>query len=329
VLQTAFCEIQRLPVFPLAADIGVIADAARNQKRAVLVWPRWRYVPVAACVLALAIVAGVFYHPSSSTVAKRPDVMPIRKDVTDPVRLHQDHAVVLPLTIAKAGHDAPTLRHDHNIRAVGPAEERRTSRHDTTRRAPEPARTPASEGTVAQRPSPPAAAETVIAQYVDTLAQCMTKSDTPRATVSCAIQPVAANGADLPMADTLTAALVDAFTTRYVTMEITRLAPDCVAVDPHASQPLLADAARLRETVSADYVIVSSLTKAKAGYLLSLYAVNRCDDTVVFDGGHPILLPEGWFTTPGAAAHRDATPTAYSGPLETLNTLQRGERLSG
>ncbi|HEX2949346.1 MAG TPA: hypothetical protein VHV83_07230, partial [Armatimonadota bacterium] len=129
---------------------------------------------------------------------------------------------------------------------------------------------------------------TLIAQYVDTMAMCVTQSDHPRETISCAILPVTTpDDKDLHIADTLTAALVCAFQDRQVSIDLHRLPPSM----PTAEQPSAATLAQLAQTVSDKYVITGSLERSETGYLLSLYAYDRQTAQLVFDGAHPILLP--------------------------------------
>ncbi len=296
VLGNAFSEMARLPTFRVTYDIHAIEAGAWRQPPAAPIRQWWKLVPAVACAAVIVIMGFLVYHRISTTrIAQRPRLSPrspapaVAPRPKVPVRMGPDESD--QPHIAMRRHEerqvvADNRRHAH--RQVAPRQQRTAPRAERQHATP--------RGTVQHPPRqesvPPVDGDAVIAQYVDTLALCMTQSDNPRASISCSILPVAtADERDLPVADSLTAALVCAFNDRHVTIDIKRLAPLATTADLQTLTPNAATLARLADTVTGDYVIAGHLKKAKAGYVLSLYAFDKQGQSMVFDGDHPILLP--------------------------------------
>lgn len=281
VLGSALTDIERLPTFRVSFDIRAIEEAASHQALSHSLW--WRFTPVAACVVLLAILGFLYSNrPSTSQLAHRPQptqrqqataVIPLQHPPVKPAPDSPDQRQLSPRRVISAG-----FRPRHHAIASQP------------RRA-----VPQKAGPISnpprEEPASTVDANAMIAQYVDTIAMCMAQSDRPRAAISCALLPVtAADDRDLPAADTLTAALVCAFNERHAAISLKRLPPSLdTDIRTMKSPPP-------STTGTGDYLIVGNLAKSKSGYLLSLYAINTTTDAVIFDGKHPILLPPGMFS---------------------------------
>lgn len=303
VLGNAFNDIARLPTFHISYDINAVEEAARRREAVILVGNWWRLVPAAACATVIVVLGFLlFNHFSTSQIARRP--RPFPKPQIPAVAPIQNPSKSAPNEIDQqqiAKHPSKTYlpKHPGGERQVASSGSNRKRRDGTRRQQhhiPHEDATPTPQA-IQNSPwddsGPSVDAQTLIAQYVDTMAMCMVRAERSRTTISCAISPITTSDEDdLPVADTLTAAIICTFNDRHVTIDTNRLPPSMTGADLHPQKPNTATVVNIVDSVTDEYVIVGSVEKAKTGYLLSLYAINRTNDTVVFNGDHPILLPE-------------------------------------
>ncbi|OPZ86084.1 MAG: hypothetical protein BWY76_01115 [bacterium ADurb.Bin429] len=270
-LAHGFNALACLPVYAVTYDLNTVEEETRRrQARATL--RIWSVVvaPIAACMVAAVLLTVFIFRPFPQQAIANNRPLPPK-----------------PKTTIPSPQPSPPI-----LNTASPQPDNRLSLASKREQRPDLPRVSAMKPEVDRKPEEQTPAQQrIIEQYVDVLALCMRQSDASRGEVFCAIQPITtAKASDLPVADTLTASIYYTLKNRYVGYTVSRLPPmGSSAISPNGAADLTA-----AHTPSSpdDYLLTGRLERTKAGYVLSLYAVNRHTQEIVFDGGHPILLPE-------------------------------------
>lgn len=300
-LKNGFEVMLKLPICDISCNVEAVIEAASNQKKT------WRlsnwlvFVPLAACV-SLLIISGIFTinHFPSSRISHG----------TAPIDRHNlsDNAAIREPVERMPGQNTPaknlnsqqivnSAANSDSVRQLSVTASNRKTKHFKFNNQQPPSnvvRIPVISkvnlsNTVDEIDNNDK--REIVSQYVDTIASCMISSVQPRANITCAITPItAADDDDQIVADTLTAVILKAFKDRHLHIETNRLLPSLSGVVSPPTSPDYVAAANIAEAENDQYLIIGSVAKSKAGYLLSLYTIDK-NNTVVFNGDHPILLP--------------------------------------
>lgn len=324
ILRIAYDEMAALPAFPLSRDLATIAETARRQVAPAPFRVFGIWVPAVA---ALALLVLCRWLPngnfSSRQVAQQPHV---EKTAVK----HDTVKVPVEIAAGRVG-ETPADQPDKTSAVIA-------SHRAGGMPAVRPGKAPvlvASRGGARHhhRPSPGethpdalAIGEALWARHVEAMRQSITQLALDGDMRTCAVLPLVSGDAEnLPAADTLTATLVYDLSANP-RIAVNRLSP-LAAHDrqAHDLQPNSTEISNLARTVNADFLIVGSVEKAKTGYLLSLYVLNRNDNTIVFNGNHPVLLPREMFPAPGRQdTPRQAAPSSPELIAEDGQARQKG-----
>ena len=300
VLSAAYRTLARLPVYQLTRDPGDIAEAVAHQasspQRAPSWWSNSAWAPIAAVLALLVIALCVCHTPRSSRniLARVPSMLPApaRQPLAPPARASEQPATASTSTTPTT--PAPARAHGSNARPRRGTPARGISRATPASVSQPPRATPPDTASPVNAQQ---AGAVLLARQIDAVASSMTQTVSTDTPITCALLPICASDpATLAVADSLTAALTVDLGVPARHLAVNRLPPLVASVPAdQAFTPEQPEIAQLGTTLNEDYLIVGSVESGDAGYLLSISVLQCSNNTVVFTGEHPVLLPRELF----------------------------------
>lgn len=286
-LQVAFDDIKNLPACNYAVDLSLINELA-NKKAASRIKPMMLQL-FAAVGAAAVIFAIIFFtgNMSNKNIARQ---HPDKKDRIA-VNIPEDNKVVNPdKTSDKKNSSTPVIGkvkiNSRVIRTTGKSLIRKKNKSRILKPVSNNYPVNSMKTIDTSEYGITTDAESQIAMYVDTLAMCMSRSGKSRQAITCSVVPITTvDESDASVADTVTASILYSMRDRHTVIDVNRMQPSDSKID---SESVIREAGRQ----SGDYLIAGRIEKSKSGYLLSLYAVDKRDNSVIFNGDHPILLTD-------------------------------------